>query len=133
MEYLEAYDEIFAALDMIEDGTEDKQLDILDRDRIARESGEKPAAEWVRQDFKDLLYQYPKLRHLRTCELKALLLIWRHAIDGVVYYTIGDLKYLQQRYSPIWYGLAIPGYYSCERRDMAVEKLWKIWRSLSAY
>ena len=126
----EAYDD--AALDTIEDDAEaiNKQLDILDRDRMARENGEKPAVEWSRQDFKDLLHRYPKLRHLRTCELQALLLTLEDIIDGVVYYKLGGLKDLQQRRAPIWCGLAIPKYYSFERWDMMVEKLWKMRQNL---
>ena len=133
MEYLEAYDDV--CLDEIEEDPEEINdiLDIIEADRMARENGEKPAAEWVRQDFKDLLHRYPKLRHLRTCELQALLLTWGDVIDGVVYYKLEDLKDLkdlQQRRDPIWYVLAIPKYYSFERLDMAVEKLWKIRRNL---
>lgn len=130
MEYLEAYDD--AALDMIEEDAEaiNRELDILDRDRMARENGEKPAREYTRRDFTNLLYQYPKIRHLRTRELRALFLDYGDIIDGVVYYKLGDLKDLQQRRAPIWYGLAIPKYYSFERWDMAVEKLWKLWRTL---
>ena len=128
MEYLEAYGDV--SLDEIDAEAINETLDILDRDRMAREKGEKPAREYTRRDFKDLLHRYPKVRHLRTCELQALLLTYGDIIDGVVYYKLGDLKDLQQRRAPIWYGLAIPGYYSFERLDMMVEKLWKIRRNL---
>ena len=92
----EAYDD--AALDTIEDDAEaiNKQLDILDRDRMARENGEKPAVEWSRQDFKDLLHRYPKLRHLRTCELCALFLVFEEQIGSVDYYKRGTMEQMRQ-------------------------------------
>lgn len=128
MEYLEEWDDPEEEEEWDEEVN--RQLDIIDQDRIARENGAKPAREYTRRDFKDLLHRYPKLRHLRTCELQALLLTWGDVIDDVVYYKLGDLKDLQQRRDPIWYVLAIPGYYSFERVNMMVEKLRKIWRNL---
>ena len=84
MEYLEAYGD--ASLDEIDAEEISRELDILDLQRMARENGEKPANEWVRTDFKDLLHQYPRLRHWRTCELHAVSLTHVETIDHVDYY-----------------------------------------------
>ena len=108
MEYLEAYDD--AALDTIEDEEEwdeevNRQLDILDRDRIARENGEKPIGEWSRRDFTDLLHDYPPLRGLRTYELRAAFLTCEETINGVGYYKRASLEYLQR-----WRARSVPVY-----------------------
>lgn len=84
MEYLEAYGD--ASLDDIDAEEISRELDILDLQRMARENGEKPVNEWVRTDFKDLLHQYPRLRHWRTCELQAVFLNHVETIDHVDYY-----------------------------------------------
>ena len=133
MEYLEDYGDM--ELDTVEYDAEaiNKQLDMLDRDRMARENGEKPANEWTRKDFKDLLHAYPKTRHLRTCELCALFLVFEEQIGSVDYYKRGTMEQMRQcraHGGPLFLSLAIPDYYSFERWNMKVEKLWKIWRNL---
>ena len=111
MEYLEAYDD--AALDTIEDDAEaiNKQLDIIDRDRMARENGEKSVKEWERTDFKDLLHQYPRLRHWRTSKLQAVFLNHVETIDHVDYYKRLSMMETWERIDnggPFNYDLADP-------------------------
>lgn len=132
MEYLEAYDD--ASLDTVEEEEEwdeevNRQLDILDQARMARENGEKPANEWVRRDFKDLLYQYPPLRGLRTSELQAAFLICEGTIDGVSYYKRMSLEYLRQwrgRSVPVYRLLAIPDRWCFQWWKMENRKLWGV-------
>lgn len=133
MEYLENYDD--AVLDTVEDDADaiNKTLDILDRDRMARENGEKPIAEWSRQDFKDLFRQYPPLRGLRTSELQASLLICEETIDGVSYFKRRSLEFLRRwrgRSVPVYHLLVIPNRWCFEGWRMETRKLWRIWRNL---
>lgn len=146
MEYLEAYDD--AALDTIEDDAEaiNKQLDILDRDRMARENGEKPVGEWRRTDFKDILHRYPKLRHLRTCELWALFLESTGTINEVFYakrWSMEDARRECQNGRCPWFDVATwtiesrmeeSSDYGFQQLDTLLvaeeEKLVKIWHRL---
>lgn len=139
MEYLEAYDD--ACLDEIEDEAEEinRQLDIISLDRMARENGEKPANEWLRTDFKDLLHSYPKLRHWHTRELRALFLDCMEYIDGVAYYkrlSMEDSLRRRDNGDPFWQDLAYPAVidedsdFAFYRRAGETAKLWKMWRHL---
>lgn len=139
MEYLEAYDD--AHLDEIEDEAEEinRQLDIIDQDRIARENGEKPGNEWVRHDFKDLLHQYPRLRHWRTCELQAVFLNYTGTINHVEYYKRLSMMETWERIAnggPFNYDLATPAAideeseYAFERRELEVDRLWRLYHRL---
>ena len=133
MEYLEAYDD--AALDMAEEDAEaiNEKLDIIDRDRMARENGEKPAIEWTRPDFKDLLHDYPPLRGLRTYELQAAFLICEETIDGVSYYKRRSLEFLRRwraRSVPVYRLLVLPNRWFFERWRMENRQLWRLWQNL---
>lgn len=136
MEYLEAYDD--AHFDEIEDEAEwdeevNRQLDILDQARIARENGEKPIGEWSRQDFKDLLHDYPPLRGLRTYELRGALLTCEETINGVGYYKRASLEYIQRwraRSVPVYRLLLLPDRWFFGRWRMAQRKLQRIWQNL---
>lgn len=139
MEYLEAYDD--ACVDEIEDEAEEinRQLDIIDLDQMARENGEKPAAEWSRHDFKDLLRQYPRLRHWRTCELQAVFLNYVETINHVDYYKRLNMMETWERIDnggPFNYDLAEPAAidkdseYAFERREMEVARLWRLYHRL---
>ena len=143
MEYLEAYADV--SLDELDETEEEvnRELDILDLDYMARESGEKPVNEWVRQDFKDLLYQYPRLRHWRTCELQAVFLTYKETINHVEYYQRGSMEETWQRIAndgPLWYEFAAPpsvrlgrrrgSEYAYQRWEMENERLWRLYHRL---
>lgn len=85
-EYWEALEEN-DMLTMAEDEAEaiNRELNILDLERMVRENGEKPAGEWTREDFKDLLRSNSKLRRLKLSELRALFLQYTEAIDSCIY------------------------------------------------
>lgn len=124
MEYLEAYDD--ASLDTVEEEEEwdeevNRQLDILDQARMARENGEKPANEWLRTDFKDLLHDYPPLRGLRTSELQAAFLICEETIDGVSYYKRRSLEFLRR-----WRARSVPVYRLLLLPDRWFFKRWRM-------
>ena len=60
-------------------------LDVAALDREARENGEKPADEWTRRDFRNLLYHHPVLKELNTTELSALFLRPTRTVGGRLY------------------------------------------------
>lgn len=143
MEYLEEWDDLEEEEEWDEEVN--RQLDVLDQDRMARENGEKPAGEWLRADFKDLLHSYPKLRGLRTGELQALFLDYVETIDSVEYYRRVSMEQMLQNFSndrAIWSMLAVrPGVeqqmrsaeddeYAFYRWDMELVKLYRVARSL---
>ena len=101
---------------------------------MARENGEKPADEWERTDFKDLLRSNPKLRHLRTRELRALFLRSEDVVDGVEYYRRvngGNLYSTNLAVPPtVRRGVREGNHYAFQRWEAEDEKLWCIWRNL---
>lgn len=131
-EDLEAYDD--AHLDTIEEDEINRRLDILDQERMARENGEKPAGEWGRTDFKDLLHSYPKLRGLRTCELRAFFLRCEDYINGVKYYervSGHNLYDTNLAVPPIVRRQMYENPYALQRWWFEDEKLWKMWRDFT--
>ena len=60
-------------------------LNVAALDREARENGEKPADEWTRRDFRNLLYHHPVLKELNTTELSALFLRPTRTVGGRLY------------------------------------------------
>lgn len=131
MEYLEAYDD--AHLNEIEAEEINRILDNIEADRNARENGEKPANEWVRTDFKDLLRPNPKLRHLSTRELRAFFLRCEDYIDGIKYYervSGGNLCDTDLAVPPIVRRQMYENHYALQRWFFEDTKLWRIWRNL---
>ena len=137
MEYLEAYED--ASLDEEEAEAINRKLDILDLDHAARENGEKPGNEWARADFKDLLHQYPRLRHWRTRELQACFLNYTGTINSVDYYKRLSVMETWERIAnggPFNYDLADPAAidkdseYAFQRREMMVDRLWRLYHRL---
>lgn len=131
MEYLEEWDDPGEEEEWDEEVN--RQLDILDQDRMARENGEKPIGEWSRQDFKDLLHDYPLLRGLRTYELRGALLTCEETINGVGYCKRASLEYLQRwraRSVPVYRLLLLPDRWFFGRWRMAQRKLWRLWQNL---
>lgn len=137
MEYLEEYSDV--SLDE-EDAEEiNRELDILDLQHMARENGEKPAGEWTRQDFKDLLHQYPRVRHWRTSMLRAVFLNHVETIDSVDYYKRLSMMEKWERLAnggPLGYEFTDPAAinkeseYTFERRMMMVDRLWRLYHRL---
>ncbi len=139
-EYWEALEEN-DMLAMAEDEAEaiNRELNILDLERMVRENGEKPAAEWTRTDFKDLLHQYPRLRHWRTRELRAVFLNHVGTIDSVDYYKRLSMMEKWERLAnggPLGYEFTDPAAinkeseYTFERRMMEVDRLWRLYHRL---
>ena len=77
-------------------GAVSEALNIVDLDRIARENGEKPADEWTRRDFRNLLRHHSELRELSTMELRALFLIPMRTV-GVLYCRRSDVREARRR------------------------------------
>lgn len=126
MEYLEEWDDPGEEEEWDEEVN--RQLDIIDQDRMARENGEKPIGEWSRRDFTDLLHDYPPLRGLRTYELRTSLLICEETIDGVSYYKRMSLEFLRRwrgHSVPVYNLLAIPDRWCFERWRMETRKIWR--------
>lgn len=137
MEYLEAYED--ASLDEEDAEAINRELDIIDLDHAAREDGEKPANEWVREDFKDLLHQYPRLRHWRTSMLQAVFLNYVETINHVEYYKRSSMMEVWERLAnggPLCYEFTDPAAideeseYAFERRMMMVDRLWRLYHRL---
>ena len=78
-------------------GAVSEALNIVDLDRIARENGEKPADEWTRGDFRNLLRHHSELRELSTMELRALFLIPMRTVGGVLYCRRSDVREARRR------------------------------------
>lgn len=153
MEYLENYgdaelegqeyvDQVYEYWESLDEAIEGEEINVLSLDHMARENGEKPAGEWARTDFKDLLHRYPKLRGLKLKELWALFLQYTESIDEVIYckrMSIEDVRKARARGDGPFtvlatWNLDIPeeeGYKYAFQLDEAEEKkLQRIWQKL---
>lgn len=66
-------------------------------ERIAREGGARPLAEWTRNDYKMLLHQHKQVQNLNTGEVFALLLVPLERIGGVMFYKRGTVVDARRR------------------------------------
>lgn len=74
-----------------------KQLEQVEKDRIIRGEGARPAAEWKRKDFKYLLWYHKELQKLSTEEIRALFLIPAGVVNGVMYFKRGNVRNARRR------------------------------------
>ena len=120
-----------------------KDLAALAMDELARGQGEKPADEWTRTDFRNMLRYHEELRSLETEELRAVFLMPTGAIAGTFYYKRGnirDVRRIRASGGTPLCALAIPtatAYAAesgdsdaCRQRFAEEMKLAKIWQKL---